>query len=215
MKKNWLMSDWSFHNAPQPQPQDNQKILFHTCIKTEVILSDRVKLSNLLNKISTPYNLKVGNFHIKIYQFSGDYTYFNVPSGFLQGIPSGYFQHKKHKISLCRKYCMSKSREEKLMKNFQPSLLVKWLVSLWSKYQWEERRPFTASIFDYKKNNNNVLDFRFRLILNYQYHCNINQQYRGNFQCGNEHYYKPPAGGEGGDGGVGVGIPYISHKPYR
>ena len=31
------MSDWSIHNAPQPLPQDNQKILFHTCIKTEVI----------------------------------------------------------------------------------------------------------------------------------------------------------------------------------
>ena len=145
------MSNRCIHNAPQPQPQDNQKILFHNCIKTEVILSDRVNLSNISNKISTPFNLKVGNFHFKIYQLSGDYTFFKVPSGFLQGIPSGYLQHMKHKISSCRKYCMSKSRKEKLIKNFQPSLLVKWLVSLWSKYQWEDRRPCTASIFDYTK----------------------------------------------------------------
>ena len=30
--------------------------------------------------------------------------------------------------------------------------------------------------------------------LSLKYHCNINHQYRGNFQWGNKHYYKPPAG---------------------
>ena len=38
--------------------------------------------------------------------------------------------------------------------------------------------------------------------LSLKYHCNINHQYRGNFQWGNEHHYKP------GGGGV---FPYISH----
>ena len=106
-KKNWL-NERLMH--PQcPSTRTTGKNPFSYLHKNR---SDRVKLSNISNKISTPFNMKVGNFHFKIYQFSGDYSYFKVPSGFLQGIPSGYFQHKKHKISLCRKYCMSKSREE-------------------------------------------------------------------------------------------------------
>ena len=109
-KKNWLNERLMHPQCPStPTTGKNPFSYLH---KNR---SDRVKLSNISNNISTPFNLKVGNFLFKIYQFSGDYTYFKVPSGFLQGIPSGYFQHKKHKISLCRKYCMSRSREEELI----------------------------------------------------------------------------------------------------